>query len=94
MPGSLPRGCHLAAPHQSRAYGPNRRGALALYALRKAQGVAWDPREDGFDFSPEEFQARMKRDGIARFPRMAEKFGWNVAKMQAYLDEISGKEVA
>ena len=68
--------------------------ALALYALRKTQGVAWDPREDGFDFSFEEFQAHMKREGIARFPRMAEKFGWNTAKMQAYLDEISGKAVA
>jgi len=67
---------------------------IAMYALRKAQGVRWDPREDGFDYSPDEFQAHMKRQGIARFARMAEKFGWDTAKMQAFLDEISGKEVA
>ena len=26
------------------------RSMIAIYALRKKQGLAWDPREDGFDF--------------------------------------------
>ena len=68
--------------------------ASILHKLRKKQGVPWDPREDGFDCSREQVQAYIKRLGLARLPMMAEKLDWNVAKLQAYLDEICGKKVA
>ena len=80
----------------ARQLGENQKMAslLAAYSVRVKQGVAWDPRDDGFDCSLDELKARFKRDGLPRFARMAEQFGWNPAKMQALLDLISGKEVA
>ena len=68
--------------------------ALAIYELHQKEGLAWDPRENGFDYSLDELKAHIKREAIAKFPQMAEKLGWNAAKPQAFLDEICGKEVA
>jgi len=36
----------------------------------------------------------MKRQGIAQLAHLAGKFGWDDAQMLAFLEEISGKEVA
>jgi len=41
-----------------------------------------------------QLKAHIKRGGMARFAHMGERFGWDEAKMQAFLDVISGKEVA
>jgi len=68
--------------------------ALAIYELHQKEGLAWDPRKNGFDCSLDELKAYIKREAIAKFPQMAEKLGWNAAKLQAFLDEMSGKEVA
>jgi hypothetical protein len=68
--------------------------ALAIYELRLKQDMPWDPREYGFDCSLVELQAHIKRGGMARFAHMAAQFDWNTAKMEAFLDEICGKEVA
>jgi len=68
--------------------------ALAIYDLYQKEGLAWDPRENGFDCSLDELKAYIKREAIAKFPQMAEKLGWSAARLQAFLDEMSGKEVA
>ena len=87
---------HLHDMQLAREFRENQQmaSAVSVYALRKKQGVRWDPREDGFDCSLVELQAHIKRGGITKFAHMAEQFDWSAAKMQAFLDEISGKEVA